>query len=205
MSFKRLMKVQKEGQGKLFNQGWLELLTKTNPFIHTVTYGSVVVFSLIKNNQPIPETLVFAISGIIIWTLVEYLIHRFLFHIKASKFQYLIHGVHHEFPRDRERLMMPPLPGLMLVLFFFGLWYLLFQQNVYAFMSGFVSCYVVYTFIHYALHAWKPVKGFKFLWTHHHKHHNPAFEHTSYGVSTPLWDYVFGTMPKDTKDIKGES
>ncbi|MES2559549.1 MAG: sterol desaturase family protein [Bacteroidota bacterium] len=193
------MKVQKEGQGKLFNQGWLEFLTKTNPVVHIITYGSVIVFCLFYNQLPLTESVLYSIAGAFMWTLIEYLIHRFLFHIKESKFQYLIHGVHHEFPRDKERLMMPPLPGLMLVLFFFGCWYLLFADKVYAFMSGFVFCYVVYTFIHYIIHAWKPIKGFKFLWTHHHKHHNPAFEDTCYGVSTPLWDYVFGTMPKEKK------
>lgn len=196
------MKVQKEGQGKLFNQHWLEFLTKTNPVVHVITYGTVVTCCLLYNQQSVTVTMLFIFLGAFTWTLVEYLIHRFLFHIKASRFQYLIHGVHHEFPRDKERLMMPPMPGLMIVVFFFGCWYLVFQDGVYAFMSGFVFCYVVYTFIHYIIHAWKPVKGFKFLWTHHHKHHNPAFEDTSYGVSSPLWDYVFGTMPKKMRNTK---
>lgn len=196
------MRVQKEGQGKLFNQNWLEFLTKTNPLTHVITYGSVIAFCLLKNQQPVPISILFFICGAFTWTLVEYLIHRFLFHIEAGRFQYLIHGVHHEFPRDKERLMMPPLPGLIVVLFFFVCWYLLFHEMVYAFMSGFVFCYVIYTFIHYIIHAWKPVKGFKYLWTHHHRHHNPAFEHTSYGVSSPLWDYIFGTMPKKMRDSK---
>lgn len=190
------MKVQKYGQGRLFNQKWLEVFTKTNPFVHVITYGSVIAICLACNEESIPESILYFSIGAFVWTLVEYLIHRFLFHIKAGRFQYLIHGVHHEFPRDKERLMMPPLPGLLLVIFFFGLWSLLFGSKAYAFMSGFVLCYMFYTFIHYILHAWKPIKGLTFLWTHHHKHHNPVFEHTSYGVSSPFWDYVFGTMPK---------
>jgi 4-hydroxysphinganine ceramide fatty acyl 2-hydroxylase len=196
------MKVQKEGQGTLFNQKGLEFFTKTNPFVHVITYGSVIVCCLLYNKQSLAQTILYFSFGAFTWTLVEYLIHRFLFHIKESKFQYLIHGVHHEFPRDKERLMMPPLPGLLLVMFFFACWYVLFQDHVFAFMSGFVCCYMIYTFIHYMLHAWKPIKGFKFLWTHHHKHHNPAYEHTSYGVSSPLWDYVFGTMPKELRKGK---
>jgi 4-hydroxysphinganine ceramide fatty acyl 2-hydroxylase len=118
---------------------------------------------------------------------------------QTRKVPVLIHGVHHEYPRDRERLMMPPLPGVILIFFFFGLWYIFFRSDTHAFMSGFLSGYLIYTFIHYILHAWKPVKGLKFLWTHHHIHHNPAYHDKAFGVSTVLWDYVFGTMPGKEK------
>jgi sterol desaturase/sphingolipid hydroxylase (fatty acid hydroxylase superfamily) len=130
------------------------------------------------------------------WTLVEYLMHRYLFHINESKFQYMIHGVHHEYPRDKERLMMPPLPGIITISIFTAIWYLAFWENTFAFMAGFILGYMLYTFIHYILHTWKPINGIKFLWAHHHKHHNPAFQNKAFGVSSPLWDYVFCTMPR---------
>src|SRR6478735_7839124 len=95
--------VKKEGQGKLFNQRWLEVLTKTNPFVHVITYGGSTAFFLYHNTLSISQTVFCLIGGAIAWSLVEYLIHRFLFHIPPSKFQYTIHGVHHEYPRDKER------------------------------------------------------------------------------------------------------
>lgn len=190
-----MTKVKKEGQGRLFNNPLLEVFTKTHPVLHVITYGGAALVCLWFNTAPVAPYAYLIPLGVIAWTLAEYLIHRFLFHIEASKFQYLIHGVHHEYPRDRERLMMPPLPGIGLVLFFYSWWYLFFASLTPLFMSGFILGYLVYTFIHYVVHAWKPIPGIKFLWAHHLKHHNPAYENKAYGVSSPLWDYVFGTMP----------
>jgi 4-hydroxysphinganine ceramide fatty acyl 2-hydroxylase len=189
--------VKKEGQGKLFNQRWLEVLTKTNPFVHVITYGGSTAFFLYHNTLSISQTVFCLMGGAIAWSLVEYLIHRFLFHIPPSKFQYTIHGVHHEYPRDKERLMMPPAPGIVITAFFYSLWWLV-TSEVYApaLMAGFLLGYLFYTFVHYLVHAHKPIKPFTFFWAHHLKHHNPQFEHKAYGVSTQLWDWLFGTMPK---------
>jgi sterol desaturase/sphingolipid hydroxylase (fatty acid hydroxylase superfamily) len=189
--------VKKEGQGKLFNQRWLELLTKTNPVIHVLTYGGAMAFFISMNMLPVSVTFLCLLLGMVVWSLVEYLLHRFLFHIKPSKFQYTIHGVHHEYPRDKERLMMPPLPGLMLVSVFFGIWWLITGIHYApALMTGFLLGYLFYTFIHYVVHAYKPIRPFTFFWAHHLKHHNPQFENKAYGVSSPVWDWVFGTMPE---------
>lgn len=195
-----MIKVKKEGKGTLFSNSFLELLTKTNPVVHVLTYGSAIVFFLYLNTVDLSRGSIVFIVGFFSWTLIEYLMHRFLFHIKESRFQYMIHGVHHEYPRDKERLMMPPLPGLILLLVFYGLWYLLVGRvNAPVFMAGFITGYVSYTFVHYIVHTWKPVPGLKFLWSHHLKHHNPIYEDKAYGVSSPLWDYIFGTMPGKNK------
>ncbi len=189
--------VKKVGQGKIFDQKWLEVFTKTNPVIHVITYGGACVCFYTFNKLSLLESIAFLMVGVVAWTLVEYLIHRFLFHIKPSKFQYTIHGVHHEYPRDKERLMMPPLPGILLITFFYGLWWLVVgPQYAPILMVGFLIGYLLYTFIHYVVHAHKPVKPFVFFWAHHLKHHNPQFENKAYGVSSPIWDWVFGTMPK---------
>lgn len=55
--------------------------------------------------------------------------------------------------------------------------------------------YAIYLFIHYVVHARKPPKNFlKYLWTHHSLHHY-VFEDRAFGVSSPLWDIIFKTMP----------
>jgi sterol desaturase/sphingolipid hydroxylase (fatty acid hydroxylase superfamily) len=192
-----MKKVKKAGHGVIFKNSFLELFTRTNPAVHVLTYGGVIVFFLYFNKSDLLQTFLLFLSGLFIWSLTEYLIHRYLFHINESKFQYMIHGVHHEYPRDKERLMMPPVPGLIITSIFFGLWYLVFNIRAHALMGGFMTGYLLYTFIHYIIHTWKPVKGIRFLWTHHHKHHNPAHEDKAFGVSTPFWDYVFGTMPDE--------
>ncbi len=195
-----MMKVKKEGQGRIFNSAFLELFTKTNAVIHVLTYGGIIVFLFFMNNQP-ASYFWFILLGVFIWTLVEYLMHRFLFHVNESQFQYTIHGVHHEYPRDKERLFMPPVPGIIIVCIFYAIWYLIFRQNAPLVTIGFLMGYMFYTFIHYIVHAWKPVKGFKILWSHHHKHHNPMYEDKAFGVSSPFWDYIFGTMPSSKKQV----
>jgi sterol desaturase/sphingolipid hydroxylase (fatty acid hydroxylase superfamily) len=192
--------VKKEGQGKIFNQPWLEIFTKTNPVLHVLTYGGLISFFLYLNTLPVGKTVLVFALGIAVWTLAEYLLHRFLFHIKPGKFQYSIHGVHHEYPKDKERLMMPPLPGIIISSVFYGLWWLITGPfYAPALMGGFLTGYLFYTFIHYLVHAHKPVKPFTFFWAHHLKHHNPQFENKAYGVSSPIWDWVFGTMPESHK------
>lgn len=194
-----MITVKKEGKGQIFETPFLEVFTKTNPIIHVITYGGAISIFAYLSQVGWKLTALFALIGLATWTLVEYLMHRFLFHIKPGKFQYMIHGVHHEYPRDKERLMMPPVPGTILVLGFFAVFYILFKQYTYGFMAGFLLGYLGYTFIHYIVHTHKPVKGLKFLWTHHLKHHNPTYHDKAFGVSSPLWDYVFGTMPKNNK------
>jgi 4-hydroxysphinganine ceramide fatty acyl 2-hydroxylase len=198
------IKVKKEGKGILFTNSFLEFFTKTNPFIHILTYGGMVAFFLYLNTVPFSGSVVYFTVGFFSWTLVEYLLHRYLFHMHESRLQYMLHGVHHEYPRDRERLMMPPLPGMIIVSIFYGMYLLLFGVNAPVFTAGFVLGYMAYTFIHYIVHAWKPVPGLKFLWAHHLKHHNPVYEDKAYGVSSPLWDYIFGTMPEKKKQPANE-
>lgn len=185
----------KEGKGTMFKSKFLEVFTITNPVLHIVTYGSFMAWCLWMNKANLLLSILFYLLGILVWTLKEYLLHRFLFHIPPSRFQYIIHGIHHEFPRDRERLLMPPLPGTIIFLIFLTFWWFILYENVYIFLAGLLSGYFFYTTLHFIVHAYKPIKPFKFFWHHHLKHHNPKFEDKAFGVSTSLWDHLFGTMP----------
>jgi sterol desaturase/sphingolipid hydroxylase (fatty acid hydroxylase superfamily) len=133
------------------------------------------------------------------WTLFEYLMHRFAFHYiaeskRAQKFIYIMHGNHHHYPRDKERLFMPPVPSLILASVIFGLQFLLLRNNTFAFFPGFLLGYLMYGSMHYAIHAWNPpFKWMKPLWRNHHLHHYKD-EERGFGVSSTLWDQVFGTM-----------
>ena len=116
-----------------------------------------------------------------------------------------MHGNHHEYPRDKERLFMPPVPSLILASFIFSCMYFVAQliglrENIFAFFPGFMLGYLMYGSMHYAIHAWNPpYKWMKSLWRNHHLHHYKN-EHLGFGVSTTLWDRVFGTMFDLTKE-----
>lgn len=138
-------------------------------------------------------------AGMLFWTLFEYIMHRFVFHWvaesdRARKIVYVMHGNHHHFPRDKERLFMPPVPSLILASIIFTLLYLVMGTVVFMFFPGFILGYLMYGTMHYAIHAWNPpFKWMKPLWRNHHLHHYKN-EHRGFGVSTTLWDHVFGTM-----------
>jgi sterol desaturase/sphingolipid hydroxylase (fatty acid hydroxylase superfamily) len=138
-------------------------------------------------------------GGFLFWTFFEYLMHRYIFHlVSESKFlqrmQYASHGVHHEFPRDVERVFMPPLPGIITISILFLLCYFLLHLFAFPFLAGMISGYMLYSLMHYSMHHLKPPRWLKPLWKHHSLHHY-KYPNLAFGVSTPIWDYVFGTMP----------
>jgi len=142
--------------------------------------------------------------GLFFWTFFEYMMHRHVFHIvehlpSAEKFQYLIHGIHHEYPKDKKRLIMPPLMSATLALFFIWIFRTSMGDLGYGFAAGFLSGYASYLSIHYATHVFQPPKNkLKKLWVHHAIHHYKD-DTVAYGVSSPLWDYLLGTLPNKAK------
>src|SRR5580692_9651551 len=115
-------KIKNKGQARLFQNEYMEMMTKTHPIVIYALYFPVIIFMLYygasyKGISAGTEAILFA-SGARFWSFFEYLMHRFLFHMivespRARKFVYTMHGVHHEFPRDKERLFMPPVPSLI--------------------------------------------------------------------------------------------
>jgi len=203
------VRINNKGQARIFKNRYLEMLTTTRPWVIYSIYIPLVIFLLyyVGTNYQYSGTLMFwvFVTAMLTWSLFEYLVHRFLFHFQAdSKFGkrmvYIFHENHHEFPRDRNRLFMPPVPSVIMasivLLLFIGLAILFFGSEGYAlvFFSGFISGYLVYVSIHYAIHAFPPPKYMKVLWRNHHLHH---YKHPdkAFGVSSMLWDTLFGTLP----------
>jgi sterol desaturase/sphingolipid hydroxylase (fatty acid hydroxylase superfamily) len=127
------------------------------------------------------------------------MVHRHVFHLKPytqlrAKLQYTMHGVHHEFPKDKDRLAMPPLVSITLSTILLLLFKVVMGDFVFAFLPGFLVGYALYLSVHYMVHAYAPPKNFfKALWVNHSVHHYKDGE-VVFGVSSPLWDYVYGTM-----------
>ena len=206
MEFK---KIHNKGQAKLFQNQYLEYLTKTHPLVIWGMYTPVMVLLPIYAYNTLEfsglRILLFFIVGMLVWTVTEYLLHRYAFHHhpkteRGMRINYVLHGNHHEYPRDRERLFMPAAPSLILASVFFILFYLVLGKYAFPFFPGFLLGYLLYGSIHYAIHAWKPpFKWMKPLWRNHHLHH---YKHGNlgFGVSSTMWDHVFGTM----YDLKNE-
>ena len=139
------------------------------------------------------------VLGTLTWTLVEYVFHRYLFHFDAkSKLSktmvWFSHGIHHDFPNDVWRLVLPPALSIPLAIGFYFFYTFIMGEAVGSiFLAGFLTGYMIYEIIHYSVHHF-PVKGSVMgkLRANHLKHHFKCPDKL-YGVSSPLWDVIFGT------------
>lgn len=200
-------KIKNKGQAQLFKNELMENMTKTHPIVIYSLYLPVIAAMLYygysyKGLSIGREALLFVV-GALFWSLFEYVMHRKLFHMvvespRAQKFVYTMHGVHHEFPRDKERLFMPPVPSLIIASILFSVFYAILGWNALAFFPGFLFGYLMYGSMHFAIHAFAPPKFLKALWRNHHLHHYKAPD-KGFGVSSVLWDVVFRTVPKQDK------
>lgn len=202
MIFKKLQASETE-HGELFENKTLDNLSRIKPLQAILYYGSIwgllIGINIKYSGLGFGISLVVYFLALLSWTLFEYLAHRFLFHFENEKpwvkrMHRAIHGIHHEYPRDTTRLIMPAIPGTLIVLFLFGVFYLMMGIYTYIFLAGFIHGWSIYVSIHYIIHAYQPVPGFKILWTHHAKHHYKEGD-KAFGVSSVLWDKIFGTMP----------
>lgn len=202
-------KINNKGQARLFRNKYMEYLTKTHPLVIWGMYLPVIIYLLYYAATGFKlEAWRIALTfggGIFFWTFFEYIMHRFVFHWvseneRVQKIAYIMHGNHHEFPRDRERLFMPPVPSIIISAIIFFLMYAVMFKNAIIFFPGFILGYLIYGSMHYAIHAWNPpFKWLKPLWRNHHLHHYKSDE-KGFGVSTNFWDKVFGTYFDLTTD-----
>ncbi len=196
-------KIYNKGQAQLFKNQYLEFLTKTHPLVIWGMYLPILILLPYYSFQVLHfkglSVFFLFIGGTFFWSFTEYLLHRFAFHYHAEgefgkKIHYILHGNHHEYPRDKERLFMPAAPSLIIASVLFLLMNLVLGKNVFAFFPGFMFGYLIYGSMHYAIHAWNPpFKWMKGLWRNHHLHHYKNDER-GFGVSSTLWDHVFNTM-----------
>jgi len=197
--------MKEEKSKRMFKSNVLDRLTRVHPAIailYNITCSSSLLYLNYRFKFVTGVGLIIGIFflGVAFWTLSEYLLHRFFFHITKeqsvffSKISHTVHGVHHEQPTDYKRMFMPPVPTTLFMIIFFGLFYVVMGSRVFVFLPGFLSGYLGYAYTHFKIHQSKPPKHLKWLWTHHLKHHYQSDE-KAFGVSSPFWDVVFRSLP----------
>lgn len=159
---------------------------------------ALLVWLSLRNFSPLASFLG-VVAGYAVWTLTEYLGHRFLFHAAfpgrlGERIHFLIHGVHHTFPKDRLRLVMPPLLSGPIMLIALVVARVLFGLPLgYPLLAGFIVGYVCYDLTHFYVHHASPKGGLGGALQRNHMLHHYNDTKRGYGVSAPYWDYVFGT------------
>ena len=189
----------------LFNVGALDFFTRTHWSIPLIVFVPIIgycLFTALTTTSIGIKIIPVFISGLLFWTLAEYILHRFVFHQElpgtlGKKVHFIVHGVHHDYPNDSTRLVMPPILSIPLtILFYFLFTAILPSMYVLPFLAAFLTGYLIYDMMHYALHHvrfknryWQKLKS------HHMLHHfdNPDKD---FGVSSVFWDKVFRSKRK---------
>lgn len=187
----------------LFATPWMERLTHVHPAVPVVLYSPVILYYAWRAavSSGVLGMVAQVMVGVVCWSLVEYTLHRWVFHYEprstwGKRLHFLAHGVHHDYPRDSTRLVMPPSVSIPLAVVFRALFVSSAGGYADGLFAGFALGYVLYDTIHFATHHW-PMRGRvgralkRYHLTHHYRDDDLAF-----GVSSPLWDVVFRTLPR---------
>jgi sterol desaturase/sphingolipid hydroxylase (fatty acid hydroxylase superfamily) len=196
---------------RLFKSDFLEFFTHITPATVIGFWLPIAVVLLVYAVMTVPGSAfpwyipLGFIIGLFLWTLAEYTLHRFLFHHhpttpRQERIFFLFHGIHHAQPQVKTRLVMPFPVAIPLAAVFFGLFYLILAvllkspQWVTPLMAGFLIGYLAYDLTHYATHHFPMRSGYaKYIKRYHMQHHYKDPD-TRFGVSSPVWDWVFRTQ-----------
>jgi 4-hydroxysphinganine ceramide fatty acyl 2-hydroxylase len=186
---------------RMFKSDLLEALSKVHFLVPVFLFVPVILFciymALFNRQIGIIIFIEYFLLGLFVWTLVEYIMHRFIFHYVPKnkiglRLHFIFHGVHHDYPSDAKRLVLPPSVSIPLATAFYFLFNALLPANyIFGFFPGFILGYLFYDISHYAIHhfnfkgnIWKKIKQ-------HHMLHHYQDPDKGYGVSSPLWDKIF--------------
>jgi dihydroceramide fatty acyl 2-hydroxylase len=189
----------------MFENPLLERFSRVHPAVPPLLYLPVIGFLLAwaiahEDLAPVAVAGVF-LAGLAAWSLAEYLLHRFVFHLEPDnrfgrRLHFIIHGVHHDYPHDPMRLVMPPSVSIPLAI----LVYLLFRALLGAawslpFFAGFLVGYLIYDMTHYHIHHHRSDNKLSLLLRRYHYRHHFQQSDRGFGVTSPLWDKAFRTFP----------
>ncbi len=186
----------------LFQNRFLDFFSRIHPSVPAIIYIPVIAACLMwsagRGNGGL-EIVAWYAGGLAFWTLAEYWLHRKLFHWQPDnafgrRMHFIIHGVHHDHPNDRLRLVMPPTASVPLALAFCAVfWLVLGAASAQPFAAGFLGGYLAYDLLHYHVHHHRPRSALGRRLRELHMRHHFQDDERGFGVSAPYWDRVFGT------------
>ncbi len=186
---------------RMFRSDLLESLSKVPFYVPLIVYIPVILFfgwkALWVARMGVLSFIGWYAAGLMSWTLIEYVLHRFVFHFHprsawGRRIHFIFHGVHHDYPNDAKRLVMPPSASIPLAVLFYLLFDLLLPQDqLYAVFPGMLTGYLIYDMSHYAFHHHTFKNPLLKRLKKHHMLHHYADETRGFGVSSALWDKIF--------------
>lgn len=189
----------------MFESPFLNALTRTHIAIPLAIFYGSALYLLFFDRSLAPVSLwgslgYFAL-GAFVFTFVEYNVHRFVYHIRltsnwSKKLAYTMHGIHHDYPKDKMRLAMPPWLSAILAYLIVSFFRSTFGAAGNPLAAGFLTGYATYLLIHYSVHIFPaPRNILGKLWKIHTLHHY-KYPDQLFGVTSPFWDVVYRTYVK---------
>ena len=146
----------------MFDNPILEWGSRVHPIVPPLIYVPVISFLLSvavnAKDLSVPAVAGVFVLGIAFWTFFEYTLHRFIFHLRPDndwgrKMHFIIHGVHHDYPHDPMRLVMPPSVSIPLaIIMYFVFSAVLGPEWSLPAFAGFLLGYLFYDMGHYHIH-----------------------------------------------------
>lgn len=172
------------------------------------TYSLILIILALRSPHPYLAA-AFFIAGIPMWTIVEYLFHRYVLHgrfKKSKKFykkfytglanKYLdpTHWEHHARPTDGEHIsgelkdLLPLFAVAVPLSFIFPLY------TTPMLLAGTIQCYVAEEWVHHCIHFYNfRNRYFRHIKGYHLYHHSSHGIQMGYGITSGFWDIIFRT------------
>lgn len=204
----KLFVSNKDESVRMFKNPILDAISKVHWSVPLIFWMPINIFcvyySISVYQLPMLPMIGLMVAAFFVWTVAEYILHRFVFHFHpksefGKRILFITHGVHHDYPNDSRRLVMPPALACILAIPFVAIFYYGLYPWHLAFFAGFNLGYLTYDMMHYAFHHAQFENGYFKRMKEHHMMHHYAEPDLGFGVSSIIWDIVFGTTIKTKK------
>jgi len=211
---------------RFFETDWIESLTMCQWYVIPTVWLPIMLYFLYLSASEFfesgPEVMmpflfggitlstwhmpILFIGGVLMWTLLEYVIHRWVFHLRPPHWSkllitlhFLFHGQHHKNPMNKDRLVFPPVPAAFFAFFIYHAYCsLLPRASSWCIIAGTVLGYIYYDLMHYYLHHGSPSLPYLKDLKNYHINHHYVEQQKGFGISSKLWDYPFSTLSSPT-------
>ncbi len=206
MKKQNFKKGQEDLSPPLFKNQWLDYFTRTHiaiPVSMFFLYAiGLIYYTTLATDLTVLQIVGLFFLGWLFFTFAEYTVHKNVYHLPPTseankKIAYTMHGIHHDYPKDKQRLALPPLLSVVVGTLLLVIFELILDKYSFSFLAGFMVGYAFYLLVHFSVHIFRAPNNFlKTLWTNHAIHHY-GDNTVLFGVSSPIWDHVFGTLPSN--------
>ncbi len=199
----------KQSNTRYFKNPLLEKMAYTSALTLNIVFIPIAIYFLYLSSQKHSMVIVClgVFAGLFLWSLLEYVMHRFAFHFKfknekLKRLHAILHLSHHEFIHDKRKYQTLILVSLPTAILGYYLLTWLFGAYAQPMVAGLIIGYVLYEFTHASTHRMKMDAMMVRHVKQHHMSHHFLDQEKNFGVTSPLWDIVFKTRLTDQDKVK---